>query len=296
MPQIMYECPGTTDVYSFPTVDLVQKMVFSPIGKYLACLEGGPGPDASNHVRVYINWWNQQSVQQPMRARVAAVSPGNNKDDLSFEMIEIGCKPDSTNISVCPATGNLLVVSGSNLTIYKYTLASQHASKIKYIDFQECVTIVLNYEPKEVCIAEDVIACLTASMAHVFKVKVEEATEESVAAMRSLSMYSFSSDSDASMDYSPTKSVQPSCASVFTNPAFKNVTERRRVDSSSEREIASSVITKHPDHMFLRRKLSEGEEDSVTGNGGSSVYHGLDLVPNPLVDREEGRDLGSLSS
>ena len=61
---------------------------------------------------------------------------GNNKDDLSFEMIEIGCKPDSTNISVCPATGNLLVVSGSNLTIYKYTLASQHASKIKYIDFQ----------------------------------------------------------------------------------------------------------------------------------------------------------------
>ena len=48
--------------------------------------------------------------------------------------------------------------------------------------------------------------------------------------------------------------------------------------------------------MLIRRKLSEGEEDSVTGNGGSSVYHGLDLVPNPLVDREEGRDLGSLSS
>ena len=26
--------------------------------------------------RVYINWWNKESVLQPMRARVAAVTPG----------------------------------------------------------------------------------------------------------------------------------------------------------------------------------------------------------------------------
>ena len=55
--------------------------------------------------------------------------------------------------------------------------------------------IHLNYVPKEVQLTEDIVACLTSSQAHVFKVKLEEATEDKVVAgekpPRSMSLYSF---------------------------------------------------------------------------------------------------------
>ena len=52
--------------------------------------------------------------------------------------------------------------------------------------------IELNYQPTEVRLVEDIIGCLNTNLSHVFKIKIEEATEEN--RMRSLSMYSFRYD------------------------------------------------------------------------------------------------------
>ena len=61
---------------------------------------------------------------------------GNNKDEQSFEMIEILCGTKPLNICVCSSTGNLVILTEHTLNIFKYTLASQIPSKTKYIDFQ----------------------------------------------------------------------------------------------------------------------------------------------------------------
>ena len=48
----------------------------------------------------------------------------------------------------------------------------------------------LSYSPSEVRLAEDIVACLTKSMVHVFKIKLEFFTSQE-STLHSLSMYSF---------------------------------------------------------------------------------------------------------
>ena len=48
----------------------------------------------------------------------------------------------------------------------------------------------LSYSPTEVRLAEDIVACLTKSMVHVFKIKLEFFTAHE-STLHSLSMYSF---------------------------------------------------------------------------------------------------------
>ena len=63
-------------------------------------------------------------------------------------------------------------------------------------------------------------------------------------------------------------------------------TERRRMDSSCEREINKSSIRKHPDHILLGRRSSEDNPE---------LYAGIEVIRNPLVHKEQ-REIGSLSS
>ena len=82
------------------------------------------------------------------------------------------------------------------LVIYKYSLKTQEMSKTKFIDFEDCIHIFHNFIPMEVSIVEDVIGCLSKTELHVFKVKLMDANDEKN--LRSLSVYSFSSESEAS--------------------------------------------------------------------------------------------------
>ena len=54
--------------HTFPTVDLVKSMAYSPVGRYLATVEARAGGDTV--VRVYINWWSKEAAEGPMRARL----------------------------------------------------------------------------------------------------------------------------------------------------------------------------------------------------------------------------------
>lgn len=65
-----------------------------------------------------------------------------------------------------------------------------------------------------------------------------------------------------------------------------NFTERRRMDSSCEREINKSSIRKHPDHILLGRRSSQDNPE---------LYAGIEVIRNPLVNNEQ-REIGSLSS
>ena len=64
--------------HTFPTVDLVTAMEYSPVGRYLATLESR---DQLTFVRVYLNWWCPEAAAQPMRARVPGLTPSLQVDN-----------------------------------------------------------------------------------------------------------------------------------------------------------------------------------------------------------------------
>ena len=274
--------------HTFPTVDLVKEMVHSPIGRYLATLE--TREEDFTFVRIYLNWWSPEAASQPMRARIAGrVTPASTNEEIHLEMIELGLKQAVTSIDVCPSTGNLILVSGCTLMIHKYTLVSNTQSKSKFVDFQECFNIRLSYCPASVRIVEDTIACLDQFQVHVFKIKMVDGSDEQQ--MRSLSTYSFSSESESSMDPFSDKllSFYSSGPTSVQHPSIANITARRRTDSSSERELGTGHIRRHPGHLTLGACGSDTEDE---GSAGDST---VDVIPVPLVERAE-KEVGCIST
>merc|ERR1711860_486666 len=81
-----------------------------------------------------------------------------------------------------------MVAAVNVLVIYKYSLKTQEVSRTKFIDFEDSIH-------KEISLIEDVIGCLNNVEVHVFKVKLVDANDEKN--LRSLSVYSFSSESES---------------------------------------------------------------------------------------------------
>ena len=272
------------ECYTFPTVDLVKNMIYSPVGRYLATLEVR---DEATFVRIYINWWSLEAVCQPMRARIAGrVTPACSQEETYLEMIELALDLDTKvqSIDVCPSTGNLIVVTGCSLSILKYTLVSNSQNKSKFVDFQKCFAITLSYSPTNVKLVEDIVACLDQFQVHVFKVKILDSGDEKQ--LRSLSTYSFSSESESSMD--PFSDKCSSYNPQSHHPNISNITARRRTDSSSERDLGTGDIKKHPRHLTLG--TGRNDEDDTDSTNSS-----VETIPVPLVERTE-KEVGCIAT
>ena len=201
-------------------------------------------------------------------------------------MVEVGVREGPTSLAICPATGNLLVSTENNILIYKYSVVT--SAKSKYVDFQECFQLSLPFAPTEASIVEDTLAVLCPTHLLAFKVSLVEEGEER--GLKSLSStYSFSSESECSLEVKEDTKGATGAGGGLRNPQLNNVTARRRADSSSEREVQrkeESVmggIKRHPGHLVIGGSSSDEEENR------------LERVEVPLVDREE-RDIGSLAT
>ena len=164
-----------------------------------------------------------------------------------LDMVEFPHRDSPLQIAVCPSTGNFMVAAVNVLVIYKYSMKTQEMSKTKFIDFEDCIHIFHNFIPTEVTLVEDVIGCLSNLELHVFKVKLVDANDEKN--LRSLSVYSFSSESESSsldpwtgkplLDKSARKSSNASddntteCSSDRGSIAYKNITMAREEDSDT---------------------------------------------------------------
>ena len=275
--------------HTFPTVDRVVQMVHSNVGRYLATLESRD--QETNCVRIYLNWWSAEAASQPMRARIAGrVTPASTNQEAAFlEMIELSVGEGRvTSVAVCPATGNLVTVSGASLTIFKYSLVTNNQNKSKFVDFQECFNIQLSYSPSSVTLVEDTIACLDQYQVHVFKVKIVDGGDEKQ--LRSLSTYSFSSESESSMDPWSEKSVVNGPS--LQHPSISNITARRRTDSSCERDQSINTSSTGHSHRRAPGHLTLGADDTDTDSSGDT---GLEMIPVPLVERTE-REVGMIAT
>ena len=206
------------------------------------------------------------------------------KGGICLEMIEIGVREGATSLAICPATGNLLITTRNKILIYKFSIVT--SAKSKYVDFQECLQLSLPFAPTEATIIEDTIAVLCPAHLLAFKVGLVEEGEEG-GLLRSLSStYSFSSESECSLEVK--EDMRGTKKTILRNPRLINVTARRRADSSSEREMqrkeeTEDGIKKHPGHLMIGGSSSDEEESR------------LERVEVALVDREK-RDFGSFAT
>ena len=159
-------------ISSFPTVDLVNKIVHCAKGNYVATLELKMTRDSihsTNFVRVYVNWNTLE--RQAMRARIAGrVTPSLNLPQHSLEMIELPLNSQPTAIACCQTTGNLLVACGNTLILHEFKIETQNVSKLKFIDFEARPwSLELHFSPIKLEIVEDFILVMDSSRFIVFR-------------------------------------------------------------------------------------------------------------------------------
>ena len=268
----------TAAPHTFPSVDQVSKLVYSPVGRYLASLELREDQEVS-FVRIYINWWSREAAAGPMRARIAGRVTPASQEETHLEMIELPLRDKVNDIDVCPSTGNLIVAMDCALTILKYSLVSTSQNKSKFVDFQECLNISLSYSPQSIKLVEDTVACLDQFHVHVFRIKIIDGSDENQ--MRSVSTYSFSSESESSMDPYSERGERPGS---YQRSELANITARRRTDSSCEREIYHGGIRRAAGHVSLG--LNTGDDDDSPG---------VEIIPVSLVEKME-KEVGSVST
>lgn len=157
---------------SFPTVDLVQQIIYCTTGNYVCALETKPARHGGDHkyVRVYLQWDQENDSAQPMRARIAGrVTPSSQSCVDNLEMVEIPSRKPAEFIACCQSTGNIAVASGMSVTIFRFCHKTHDISKHRFIDFEEIMELDMSFIVKEVSISEDIIGCVSESEVHVFQ-------------------------------------------------------------------------------------------------------------------------------
>ncbi|XP_066989982.1 BLOC-2 complex member HPS3 isoform X2 [Macrobrachium rosenbergii] len=239
---------GATLQGSFPTVDLVQQLVYCATGNYVCTLETKPARHGGDHryVRVYLHW-DQDSTNQPMRARIAGrVTPSSQSGILNLEMIEIPLRKPAEFVACCQTTGNIAVACGITVTIHKFFQKTHDISKLKFIDFEEIIELDMSFIVKEVAISEDVVGCVSESEAHIFQVilnphLLKSTSEEKEVKIQEKRSKSRSKSKTRSASRSPGRSTD-SCSSAG---------RYRGRWSSQKEETTSSVIRNADDYTDL---------------------------------------------
>ena len=261
--------------HTFQTIDQASQIVYSPVGNYVATLEGS----VTNHntVRAYTNWNNARIDGAPIRPRIAArVGPSlSQSQDAAVDMIEFPQREVPLRIATCPSTGNLIMAATNVLVIYKYVIKTLEASKAKYVDFEDCIHIFHTFPvPKEVELVEDVVACLAEDQVHVFKIKLVPVND---AQPKSMSLYSVSSEvssvcSEQQGGLDPLSSLFVRRSSSDSgssdmndvkvvdgaNTLKVNVTAKRQQDSEANDhhlEGFSGNVRRHPQHIIFDSNL-----------------------------------------
>lgn len=186
--RMLSDTPAGKLSHAFQTVDRVSQLVYSPVGKYLATLEGAGGESAG--VRVYVNWSDPAVDNAPIRPRIAAhTAPitAAESGETALDMIEFPQRDSPLRIAVCEGTGNLIVAAANLLIIYKFSVKTSKAGA-KYMDFNECFHVFHNFVPREIALCEDVVGCLAENEVHVFKVKITQEAQPSHSGFSSLQL------------------------------------------------------------------------------------------------------------
>ena len=112
--------PSFPQLYQFPTISKVVKLICNNKGNYVATLESKQRRNSPSFARVYFNWF-QSSTGGAVRAVLAGHSIRGDLDGLEthFIAVELPTSYSVAAINSCPATGNIVVAGERKLALFR---------------------------------------------------------------------------------------------------------------------------------------------------------------------------------
>ncbi|XP_034102702.1 uncharacterized protein LOC117567068 [Drosophila albomicans] len=198
--------------YTLATVGEVVQLIYCEAGKYLLTLEkeqaGSPvhsnstsisctsssnsntvcsEDDTKMFVRIYANFWKFPDAklnELPITIRIASMTTPKTPLVESIDVIELPLRSPPELVQCCQTSGNIIVSSRDRIYLYEYTQCVHENTqpRFSFIDFLPFKFFVqLNFVPLRLCLAENVIACLSHRYCVAFKV-VDALTSKAAAA------------------------------------------------------------------------------------------------------------------
>ncbi|KAH8239681.1 hypothetical protein KR032_006726 [Drosophila birchii] len=182
------------------TVGEVVQLIYCEAGKYLLTLEkeqaGSPvhssstisctsssnsntvcsEDDTKMFVRIYANFWkfpDSRLNELPITIRIASMTTPKTPLVESIDVIELPLRSPPELVQCCQTSGNIIVSSRDRIYLYEYTQCVHENTqpRFAFIDFLPFKFFVqLNFIPVRLCLAENVIACLSHRYCVAFKV------------------------------------------------------------------------------------------------------------------------------
>ncbi|KAH8270395.1 hypothetical protein KR018_009660 [Drosophila ironensis] len=182
------------------TVGEVVQLIYCEAGKYLLTLEkeqaGSPvhssstisctsssntntvcsEDDTKMFVRIYANFWkfpDSRLNELPITIRIASMTTPKTPLAESIDVIELPLRSPPELVQCCQTSGNIIVSSRDKIYLYEYTQCVHENTqpRFSFIDFLPFKFFVqLNFVPVRLCVAENVIACLSHRYCVAFKV------------------------------------------------------------------------------------------------------------------------------
>ncbi|XP_017023088.1 uncharacterized protein [Drosophila kikkawai] len=182
------------------TVGEVVQLIYCEAGKYLLTLEkeqaGSPvhssstisctsssnsntvcsEDDTKMFVRIYANFWkfsDSRLNDLPITIRIASMTTPKTPLVESIDVIELPLRSPPELVQCCQTSGNIIVSSRDRIYLYEYTQCVHENTqpRFAFIDFLPFKFFVqLNFVPVRLCLAENVIACLSHRYCVAFKV------------------------------------------------------------------------------------------------------------------------------
>ncbi|KAH8294126.1 hypothetical protein KR054_008662 [Drosophila jambulina] len=182
------------------TVGEVVQLIYCETGKYLLTLEkeqaGSPvhssstisctsssnsntvcsEDDTKMFVRIYANFWkfpDSRLNELPITIRIASMTTPKTPLVESIDVIELPLRSPPELVQCCQTSGNIIVSSRDRIYLYEYTQCVHENTqpRFAFIDFLPFKFFVqLNFVPVRLCLAENVIACLSHRYCVAFKV------------------------------------------------------------------------------------------------------------------------------
>ena len=136
----------------------------------------------------------------------SAAAGDDEQQQVTIDMIEFSQREVPLTIGACSSTGNLAVAASNVVQIYRMVTKFHECSRAKFLDFEDCVHVFHTFpSPREIQLCEDVLACLSDTEVHVFKVRFSSAGATTDldrgggggGNLRSVSLYSVSSEASS---------------------------------------------------------------------------------------------------
>lgn len=152
---------GFPELYQFPTMSKVVKLIYNDKGNYVATLESKQRRHSPSFARVYFNWFESQTGDA-VRAVLAGHSIRGDLDGLETQFVAVELPTDYSVASMnsCPATGNIVIAGHSELALFRLCTAKTEMGEdwTNCCDLEHLLDVVPGFKIKGIALCDCYLA------------------------------------------------------------------------------------------------------------------------------------------